>query len=164
MRVRSAVLYAVVICLSLAGGVAKALRYADRHTLTADAIDMRVTRMFTQSGWRELPLPNGGASTPYARLIFKNTACPNPITVSFLSANVELRRLVELNHGGDVIFVQHGRVTKQPRTEWRFVNSMFASLSWDSQERNMYTLPLIAISPVPNKFERGCRLPFERDG
>ncbi len=163
MTPRSARLVLVMLVgLVAAGLVTKGLRYRERFSGDTKSAEAQVGALFAQSGWRHKSDLKPAATDPYPWLVFEKTGCTTPAIVSLLNANGELRRLVDLYHMGDLVYVQNGHVVEKPSAFSRYKILLADSLSLEATPAAKKNLPLLAISPASVATDPACRLPFEK--
>lgn len=147
---RGVLMIALLVGLAGVGGAGKLVRYGERFNADPEAIETPMIAHFAIAGWSIDPERRSGSDAPYRWLVFSKPGCPAPITVSILGQSRELRRLVELRHGGDVAFVERGLLV--PHSD---------SGSTDpAGKEGEISLPLLAVSPADAGPDATCTLPL----
>ena len=149
----------LLFCL-LAGGAAKAVRYADRFAPQTDAVIGQLNTMLGEAGWRKLASSEGRVDEPYTWVSFAKTGCQESVTISILGRTTELVPLVGMFHGGDVIYIDGGRLVEKPSALSARLDAATAGRTDDGHFGRQQTLPLLAVSPRSAVGAGRCSVPL----
>lgn len=158
MKPHSAIMIVLLAGVIVIGGIAKSMRYAARFQPLPGGAEHAVAAAFSNSGWHWDEELKPQPADPYPWMVFVKKDCPHDLTVSILGSTLELQELVDLYYDGEVAYVQNGRLTNHPTRAagyWTTVMTWFGA-----QRGGVSSLPLLAVSPIPDKHDDRCAVPF----
>ena len=142
------------------GVATKAARYREPSSADTAVAEARIISRYQQFGWVVRANLKPRPTHPYHWLVFDKAACPTPVMVSLLSSNPEARRLVELNHGGDVAFFEDDhRSETSPFQNWPVVSWLQRTMAGSKMDA-LPELPPLAVAPAPRAGDAACAGPF----
>ena len=131
----------VLATLVLATGL-KIARYAQGDQPPPIPAAERITRHLSGFGWSVATPLSKRAGDLYDWMAFAHPACPRPLTIGFLGANVESAELFARDQGGEAVFLQDGAVLARPSGYRRQVATLAEAMQWLAGRQLPPRLPL----------------------
>lgn len=150
--------HGALLILILAAGL-KMVRYGSPADLTDTAALGRLAPFMASAGWSKAAPVSGRAGNLYTWTEFSHADCPRSITVAFLGTSTEAHDLLQLDHDGNVAFVQGGHVVTRPSGLHRQLSSLQAAVARLLGWREPVLLPLLGIAPAPQRNGDACTGP-----